>query len=445
MNTLESYRRVVRNVQPLGLTGRVHGVRGLTVTVGDFPAPVGASCRIVRSQRGIDARVVGFTGRHTLVMPLGSPAGICKGDRVIFTSAQQSLAVGRAMLGRMIDGAGRPIDGKGQIACEVRAPLWPAPIGPMQRRGITDPLATGIRAIDALMTVGMGQRMGIFSGSGVGKSVMLGMISRYTSADVTVIALIGERGREVRDFVERQLGQDGLEKSVIVVSTSEDPPLLRVQAAAVAAAVAEYFRDRGMNVLLLMDSLSRLATAQRTVGLAAGEPPTTRGYPPSVFNLLPELLERSGRTERGSITGFYTVLVEGDDFSEPVADAVRSVTDGHICLSRTLANQGHYPAIDVLASISRVMIDVVSKPQLNNAREVQKLMAAYAEIQDLVSVGAYRSGANSQGDLAIAAMDEINKFLVQEIDEYSTLDNTLGRLDELHRRIERIRHDLQRQ
>lgn len=444
MNSLESYRRIVRNVVPVGLTGRVHGVRGLTVTVGDFPAPVGASCRIVRTGRGVDARVVGFTGRHTLVMPIGQCAGICKGDRVIFTSGEQSLGVGKSMLGRIIDGVGRPIDGKGEIVCDARAAIWPAPLGPMQRRRIDQPLATGIRAIDGLLTVGKGQRMGIFSGSGVGKSVMLGMIGRYTAADVTVIALVGERGREVRDFVERDLGEEGLARSVVVVSTSEDPPLLRVQAAAVAAAVAEFFRDRGLDVLLLMDSLSRLASAQRTVALAAGEPPATRGYPPSVFNLLPELLERSGRTERGSITAFYTVLVEGDDFSEPVADAVRSVTDGHICLNRQLANQGHYPAVDVLASISRVMIDVASQPQLAAAREIQGLMAAHAEIQDLISVGAYKTGANPRADLAIAAMPLVRDFLVQSISESSPLDQTMSRLAELRGTIERISKDLQR-
>ena len=339
------------------------------------------------------------------------------------------------MLGRVLDGFGRPIDSAGAYRTDSRVPLWPEPMAPMHRRRISEPLATGVRAIDAFMTVGKGQRMGIFSGSGVGKSVLLGMISRYTSADVTVIAMIGERGREVRDFIEKDLGPEGLKRSVVIVSTGDEPPLVRVQAGAVAAAVAEHFRDQGCDVLLVMDSLTRLATAQRQIGLAAGEPPATKGYTPSVFNLLPQLLERSGRTESGSITGFYAVLVEGDDFSEPVSDAVRSVTDGHIWLSRELATRGHYPAVDVLASISRIMIDVTDDEHLRAARGLQRLMAHYAEIEDLVSIGAYQKGANSDCDIAIDAMPQIRSFLAQGITEQSSFGDTKRLLAGLYDRL----------
>jgi len=444
MNAFETYRRILQDVQPVGVTGRVRGVRGLTATVSDFPVPIGAACRIMRSGRGVDGRVIGFTGDETLVMPLGAIAGICRGDRVILRSSEQAVGVGHAMLGRILNGRGEPVDGRGAYAIEARVPIWPPPISPLGRRRITAPLATGIRAIDALLTVGRGQRMGIFSGSGVGKSVMLGMIGRHTSADVAVIALIGERGREVRDFIERDLGPAGLRRSVVVASTGDEPPLMRVQAAAVATAAAEYFRDRGCDVLLLMDSLTRLAVAQRTVGLAAGEPPTTKGFTPSVFNLIPQLLERSGRTAGGSITGFYAVLVEGDDMSEPVSDAVRSVTDGHVYLSRALFNQGHYPAVDVLGSISRVMVDVTSDEHRRAAREVQRLVAAYAEIQDLINVGAYKPGANPDSDLAVQAMPMIRRFLGQGIREQSSFDQTQQGLHELNGQIERLSRSLRR-
>lgn len=318
-------------------------------------------------------------------------------------------------------------------------PLWPPPISPLDRRRLTTPLPTGIRVLDAMLTAGKGQRMGIFSGSGVGKSVLLGLIGRYTSADVSVIALIGERGREVRDFLERDLGPEGLARSVVVASTSDEPPLVRVQAAAVATAVAEYFRDRGRDVLLLMDSLTRLALAQRMVGLASGEPPATKAYPPSVFNLLPELLERSGRTAAGSITGFYTVLVEGDDMSDPLSDAVRAVTDGHVWLSRDLFHQGHYPAVDVLGSISRVMADVAGAEHQQAAGEVRRLLAAYAEVEDLVRVGAYKSGASAETDRAVQALPLIRAFLAQRVEESSAFDRTVRQLHELVRRIAQLR------
>jgi len=428
MGPFESYRKILENVQPVGVSGRVSGVRGLTVNVADFTVPIGAGCRIVRGERAIDGRVIGFVGDETLVMPMGAMTGICRGDRVLLTSTEQTVGVSPEMLGRVLDGFGRPVDGGREIRIETTMPIWPRPIAPLQRERITEPLAIGVRAIDAMLTVGRGQRMGIFSGSGVGKSVLLGMISRHTAADVTVIALIGERGREVRDFIERDLGPEGLKRSVVVASTSDEPPLLRVQAGAVAAAIAEYFRGRGGNVLLLMDSLTRLAAAQRQIGLVSGEPPATKGYTPSVFNLLPELLERSGRTREGSITGFYTVLVEGDDLTEPVCDAVRSVTDGHICLSRELANRGHYPAIDCRQSVSRIMIDITDEQHQAAARRVHQLIALYAEVEELVNIGAYRSGANADYDRAIRAMPKIREFLAQGIHERADFDRTRRRL-----------------
>ncbi|MGA2265066.1 MAG: FliI/YscN family ATPase [Phycisphaerae bacterium] len=435
MGVFETHARAMRHVQPLGVSGRVSAVRGLTVSVSDFPAPIGAACRVEGMGGAVEARVVGFADERTLVMPMGAMTGICRGARVILTSCRQTVAMGEAVLGRVLDGAGRPIDGRGPVAAKEHMPIWPEPLAALQRRPIDQPLGTGVRAIDGLLTVGRGQRMGIFSGSGVGKSILLGMISRFTAADVTVIGLIGERGREVRDFIEKNLGPEGLKKSVVVVSTGDEPPLLRVQAGAVAATAAEYFRDRGADVVLLVDSLTRLATAQRQIGLVAGEPPTTKGYTPSVFNILPQLLERSGRTERGSVTGFYAVLAEGDDLNEPVSDAVRAVTDGHIHLSRELANRGQYPAIDCLRSVSRVMIDLVDAPHRLAAKELNRLMTLYAQVEDMVSIGAYRPGTSADFDLAIKAMPWIRSFLAQGIDEPEAFADTRGRLLELHKQI----------
>jgi len=429
--TFDSYKQALKCVQPVGLSGCVCGVRGLTVMVSDFPVPIGAACRITRDSMCIDGRVIGFAGDQTLVMPMGAMTGICRGDRVLCTSTEQNVAVGAEMLGRVINGMGEPIDDLGPIRIEKRVPLWPAPVSPLVRRRIDKPLATGVRAIDSLLTVGQGQRMGIFSGSGIGKSVLLGMIGRYTAADVNVIALIGERGREVREFIEKDLGPEGMKRSVVIVSTGDEPPLVRVQAGAVAATVAEYFRDRGANVLLLMDSLTRLATAQRQIGLIAGEPPTTKGYTPSVFNLLPELLERCGNTAAGSITGFFTVLVEADDMNDPIGDAARSVTDGHIWLSRDLANRGHWPAVDVLQSVSRVMIDVADEEHLAAARQLRKLITLHAEIEELLNIGAYQSGASAEHDLAVQAMPAIKNFLTQRIDECARHAQTLDQLRQL--------------
>ena len=436
MSAFEAYRQILRHVQPVGVTGRVRAVRGLTVSVSDFSAPIGAGCRIARGARGVEARVIGFAGDETLVMPMGPVTGICRGDRVTCWGQEQTVGVSPAMLGRVLDGFGRPIDGRGEIRIDRRMPIWPGPMGPMRRRRITEPLATGVRAIDAMLTIGRGQRMGIFSGSGVGKSVLLGMIARYTRADAIVIALIGERGREVRDFIEKDLGEQGLRRAVVVVSTGDEPPLLRVQGGAVATAAAEYFRDQGKDVLLLMDSLTRLATAQRQIGLAAGEPPATKGYTPSVFSLLPQLLERSGRSRAGSITGFYSVLVEGEDLSDPVGDAARAVTDGHIYLSRGMARRGQFPAVDVLRSVSRVMIDVADEPHLAAARKVQALMAQYDEIEDMVSIGAYQAGGSVENDLAMKMMPLVRRLLAQQVQSPAAFDETRKALIELQQQID---------
>ena len=413
MSSFDRYRQVLSQVQPVSVTGQVVSVRGLTVAVGDFPAPVGAGCRIIRGHSGLDARVIGFSGELTLVMPLGSTVGICRGDRVECTDGRPAVRVGNEMLGRVVDGMARPIDSLSDLAPETHMPLWPKPIPPMLRRRISEPLVTGVRAIDSMLTVGRGQRMGIFSPSGAGKSVLMGMIGRYCDADVVVIALIGERGREVRDFVEKELGADGLKRAVVVASTSDQPPLVRVQAGAAATCIAEYFRDEGKNVVLVMDSLTRLATAQRQIGLVAGEPPTAGGYTPSVFGLLPELLERAGRTDAGSITGFYSVLTEGPDTAGPISDAVRAVADGHIVLSAEMANRGEFPAVDFLESISRVMGEVTCAEHTEAAGKIRRLAALYREIEDMVNIGAYRKGNSRQFDSAVEAMPLVRQFTAQ--------------------------------
>jgi FliI/YscN family ATPase len=373
--------------------------------------------------------VVGFRDGHLLTVPLGGTAGIRPGDRLVARGAVATVAVGDALLGRVVDGLGRPLDGGGLIAATVEYPLQPAPINPLAREPVTAPISTGVRAIDALMTCGRGQRLGVFGGSGVGKSTLLGMMARGTEADVSVIALVGERGREVRSFLEHDLGPDGLKRAVVVVSTSDSPALMRLRAAYAATSIAEYFRDQGRSVLLMMDSVTRFAMAQREVGLAAGEPPTAKGYPPSVFALLPGLLERAGNLAgRGGITGLYTVLVEGDDHSEPVADAVRAILDGHIVLSRELGARNHYPAIDVLASISRTMPDVTRVEHRLKAGQVREWMSAIRETEDLVSVGAYVAGSNPRVDDALARRERIDAFLRQPADTPCTFAESLEAL-----------------
>jgi FliI/YscN family ATPase len=399
------------------LSGVVQEARGLVVRVADLPAPVGASVRI-RSGVGphgseIEGEVVGFDSHHTIVMPLGPMAGVRRGDRVVAGHFQQFCRAGDSMLGRVLDAMCRPIDGKGPLLDTAPRSLAPRPVDPMDRPPIDQPLATGVRAIDALLSVGQGQRLGVFASPGLGKSTLLATMARHTAADVTVIGMVGERGREVRDFIEHSLGAEGMSRSVVVCATSDEPALMRIRAAIVATSIAEYFRDQGKNVLLLMDSVTRLCQAQRQVGLAAGEPPATRGFPPSVFSLLPAVLERCGRTSRGSITGFFAVLVEGDELTDPISDAARGILDGHIQLSHDLARRGHFPAIDVLTSVSRVADSVTTPEHQSARREVIKLMNSYTQVEDLLNIGAYPAGSNPEFDMAIACRPAIDQLLRQ--------------------------------
>ena len=414
------------------LTGSVVRTEGTMTAVAGFPAPVGAVAEIERhAGPPLIGEVVGFRDKLTMVYPLGELSGVRHGNRVHLKRTARTLRVGHELLGRVVNAHGDPTDGGAAPGLVDRVALERQPPPAVERPPIATPLSTGIRVIDALLTCGCGQRLGIFSGSGVGKSVTLGMMARYTSADVNVIALIGERGREVNEFIQRDLGPDGLRRSIVVVATSDEPALQRVRAAMTATALAEYFRDQGRNVLLLMDSVTRFATAQREIGLAAGEPPTTRGYPPSVFGMLPKLVERTGRNKLGSITAFYSVLVEGDDANEPVSDTLRGLLDGHLWLSRKMAGRGHYPAIDLLASISRVMPSVTSAEQQQAALAVRELLATYAEHEDLISIGAYRPGANPAVDAAIAMRDEIQSFLRQGMNERSSFEQAQTGLLEL--------------
>jgi flagellum-specific ATP synthase len=423
------------SILPTAMRGSVVRTDGLAATVAGFPAPVGAVALIERlAGNPVEAEVIGFREKETIVYPLGEMTGVRHGNHVRLAATRRLLRVGPELLGRVVDAHGRAMDRQSPPVLSERIPLHGSPPAATERPRIDTSLSTGVRAIDGLLTCGLGQRIGIFSGSGVGKSVTLGMMARYTSADVIVIGLVGERGREVNDFLERDLGASGLARSVVVVATSDQPALIRVQAAMTASAIAEYFRDRGKNVLLIMDSLTRFALAQREIGLAAGEPPTTRGYPPSVFALLPRLVERAGRSSRGSITAFYSILVEGDDMTEPVSDTVRGLLDGHVVLSRRLASQAHWPAIDVLESISRLFPDITPPEQRAAAQIVRELMAAYREHEDLISIGAYRAGANATVDAAIAMRDEIQRYLRQAIEDRSGVETSRTELLKLAQR-----------
>ena len=405
----------VRGLISERVRGRIESVQGISVTAEGLPVPVGARCVIeTRSDGLIEAEVVGLRQRSAVLSVLGDATGLSPDDPVECVSGTPRVPVGFDLLGRIIDAHGRCIDEKPAPVLNVRYPLYADPPPALQRRQIDAPLALGIRSIDGLLTAGRGQRLGIFAGTGVGKSVLMGMVCRHTQADVNVIALVGERGREVRDFIEHQLGQEGLRRSVVIVCTSDEAPALRVRACFHATAIAEFFRDQGLDVLFMMDSLTRMAMAQRQIGLAAGEPPTAKGYPPSTFALLPRLLERAGRTQRGSVTGIYTVLVEGDDIDEPLADAVRGILDGHIWLSRKLANRAHYPAVDVLNSISRVAPDVVDDTQQRGAARIRRVLATWNDIEDLVSIGAYAPGNNPEYDVAVQTREMVTKFLQQE-------------------------------
>lgn len=414
----------------LGVTGRIAALRGLTVLVDDLPLPSGATVRL--GAAGELGEVVGFDGRRAIVMPFGSTTGLRAGESAGGVASEPFVRIGALSLGRIVDAFGGPIDGRGAIPETLRCPLNPPPIAPMRRRRIDEALSTGVRAIDGLLTAGRGQRLGVFAGPGVGKSTLMGSMARHASADVNVIALIGERGREVRDFVEDALGAEGLARSVVVVATSDESPLLRIRAFAAACSAAEFFRDQGADVMLMVDSVTRFAQAQRQVGLAAGEPPATKGYTPSVFAMLPRLLERAGAVEGGgSITGFYTVLVEGDDMTEPIADAARGVLDGHIVLSRRLARLGHFPAIDPLDSISRVADEVCDEGHVAARREALRLLAAYAEVEDLVQIGAYASGSNARADVAIAMKEKLDAYLRQNHRESAGLDAARAGLAEI--------------
>lgn len=433
MGIFDKYSSQLERVDPIKYTGSVTMVQGLLIESRGPHAVVGELCQIlVPRGRGIVwAEVVGLKGKTVQLMTYDEMEGIEVGCIVIAMGEHLSVPVSEKLLGRVLDAMGRPIDGKGDIGSPGLYSIFGTPPDVLRRKRITEKISTGIRAIDALITVGKGQRMGIFSGSGVGKSTLLGMIARNTSARVNVIALIGERGREVREFIENDLGEEGLKRSVIIVASSNKPPISRIRGAYVATAVAEYFRDRGLDVMLLFDSVTRFARAQREIGLAVGEPPATRGFTPSVFALLPKLLERSGASETGTVTGFYTILVEGDDMDEPIADNVRGILDGHIVLERKLAEKNHYPAIDVLKSISRLAVSVTGDATKKAAGFIKRMLAVYSEAEDLINVGAYARGSNEEIDLAIDKLPEINAFLVQGITEKSTVRDAIVRAGEI--------------
>ena len=407
----------VEKTDPFTRYGRVSKLVGLIIeSIGPEEVALGEVCILGDpEQSGLRAEVVGFRDKQVLLTPLDEIEGMRPGTAVFPTRAPLRIPVGHALQGRILNGLGEPLDGLGMIHAEEWLPVRGASPAPLSRRRVREPLGTGVKAIDGMITCGKGQRMGIFAGSGVGKSTLLGMIARHSEADVNVIGLVGERGKEVLDFIEENLGQEGLRRSVVVVATSDQPALIRLKAAFVATTIAEYFRNQGQDVMLMMDSLTRVAMAQREIGLAAGEPPTTRGYTPSVFALLPRLLERVGSTQKGSITGLYTVLVEGDDMDEPIADASRAILDGHMVLARRLASRGHYPPIDVMESVSRVMKDVISPDHWARNVELKSLLAAYSEAEDLVNIGAYARGSNPQIDRALQFIEPINAFLRQDV------------------------------
>ena len=417
--------------------GRVSQVIGMVIESEGPGIPVGSICEVevFRGRSTVPAEVVGFREGKVLLMPLGEMRGVEPGSAIRLVEGQARVPVSQALLGRIIDGLGEPMDGGGPLLGEDSYPLYAEPLNPMSRDRITEPVDVGVRAINGLLSLGKGQRIGIMAGSGVGKSTLMGMIARHTAADVSVIALIGERGRELKDFIERDLGPEGLARSVVVVATSDQPPLVRMRGAYLAMAIAEYFRDAQRDVILMMDSVTRYAMSGREVGLAIGEPPTTRGYTPSVFAQLPKLLERAGTCQgKGSITGIFTVLVEGDDMNEPIADAVRSIVDGHIVLSRDLAAQGHYPAIEVMGSVSRCMGDVVKPEQVKAAHRFLEVLALYRRSEDLINIGAYAKGSNPKIDNAMAMIDQLNNFLRQQVDDRVTFKESTAQLQALFKK-----------
>lgn len=429
---LEKFNTAIDHCKSMNMIGKVVQIVGLVIECNGPNVSMGELCYVHSHFEDVEplpAEVVGFREGYVLLMPLGETKGIGPGCQVVSAQKVLQVKVGPELLGRVIDGLGNPIDGKGPILCQKEYPIQADPPTPLERPVIKDSLYVGVRAIDGLITMGQGQRIGIMAGSGVGKSTLLSMIARNTEADISVIALVGERGREVKEFIERDLGEEGLKRSVVVVATSDKPALVRIKGALTATAIAEYFRDRGRKVVLMMDSVTRFAMAQREVGLTVGEPPATRGYTPSVFALLPRLLERAGTSAKGSITGIYTVLVDGDDMNEPIADAVRSILDGHIVLSRNIAAQNHFPAIDVLASVSRVMSAVVPKEHMEANRKLRALMAVYKEAEDLIHIGAYVKGSSPKIDEAVQKIDAINDFLCQGVFEVQSFEETIQRLE----------------
>ncbi|MDL2220236.1 flagellar protein export ATPase FliI [Eubacteriales bacterium OttesenSCG-928-N14] len=430
------YKEMIEQTDSYEYGGKVSQVVGLTVEAEGLTVKMGDVCRIYTTPNGdyTLSEVVGFKDNKVLLMPFGDLSGVGPNNVVISTNRPLMVPVGWNFLGRTLDALGRPMDGLGPIRADAQYSITNEPPNPITRKRIHEILPLGIKALDGLLTIGRGQRVGIFAGSGVGKSTLLGMIARNALADINVITLVGERGREVRDFIERDLGEEGLARSVLVIATSDQPALLRIKAAQVGTSIAEYFRDQGHDVLLLMDSLTRFSMAQREIGMATGEPPVSRGYTPSVFSILPQLLERSGTSDKGSITGLYTVLVEGDDMNEPIADTVRGILDGHIVLSRRLAHSNHYPAIDILQSISRLMSEIAPEEQKEAAGFIKNIMATYSEAQDLISIGAYRAGSNRNIDLAIALIDQVNEFLRQRVGENYSLAETQQLMQDIYER-----------
>lgn len=430
MVEFQKYFNELASLNLIKFTGYVSRIVGLTIESIGPAVEIGEVCLIYPSNKSeaIQAEVVGFKETKVLLMPLGDMTGIGPGSKVIASGHSLQVSVGEELLGRVLDGLGNPIDGRPAPVTFGKSSAENMPPNPLMRNRIAQPLSLGIKAIDGLITCGKGQRIGIFAGSGVGKSTLLGMIARNTTADINIIALIGERGREVREFIENDLGEEGLKRSILIVATSDQPALVRLKGALIATAMAEYFRDKGKDVVLMMDSLTRFSMAQREVGLAVGEPPVTRGYTPSVFAMLPKLLERAGNSEHGSITGLYTVLVDGDDFNEPISDTVRGILDGHIILSRRLATLGHYPAIDVLGSVSRVMPNIVSNEHLEASRVMRELLAVYSEAEDLINIGAYKQGSNPRIDKSIEKNDECVGYLRQGVHEQFEYDDIIGRL-----------------
>ena len=433
MIDLMKYKNALRDNALLKYSGRVSKIIGLMIESIGPAVEIGEVCEIYPIKNGppLKGEVVGFKDDRVLLMPLGDMAGIGPGSKVISTGHDLQVDVSDDLLGRILDGLGNPIDGLYKPKATYKYPANNNPPNPLERDKIESPMPLGIRAIDSLLTCGKGQRIGIFAGSGVGKSTLLGMIAKFTQADINVIALVGERGREVREFIENDLGEDGLKRSVVVVATSDQPALVRVKAALIATSIAEYFRDQGKNVVLMMDSVTRFSMAQREIGLAIGEPPVTRGYTPSVFAVLPRLLERAGNSSVGSITGLYTVLVDGDDFNEPISDAARGILDGHIILTRKLASLGHYPAIDILESASRVMPNIIDEQHLLAAMRFKEIIAVYKGSEDLISIGAYAKGSNPHIDLAISKIDDFNNFLKQRTNEKTEFNDVIQKMEAL--------------